>query len=61
MEKTAYEYLRGWYSSQNIIRMIKSGTMRWAGHVIGRGEKKKYVQGFLGKPPRKGPRRRPRG
>jgi len=51
MERTAYEYLRGWYSSQNIIHMIKSGTMRWAGHVLGRGEKK---------PDRKGTRERPR-
>jgi len=34
------EELNDLYSSTNIIRMIKSGRMRWAGHVerIGRGE-----------------------
>jgi len=27
------------YSSQNIIRVIKSRRMRWAGHVAGNGRK----------------------
>jgi hypothetical protein len=27
------EELRGLYSSPSIIRIIKSGRMRWAGHV----------------------------
>jgi len=40
MEETAYEYLRGWYSSRNIIYVIKPGAMNWAGHVIARGRRR---------------------
>jgi hypothetical protein len=32
------EELYNLYSSPSIIRMIKSGRMRWAGHVAGIGE-----------------------
>jgi hypothetical protein len=32
------EELRNFYSSPNIIRMIKSMRMRWAGHVERMGE-----------------------
>jgi hypothetical protein len=32
--------LRDLYSSPSIIRMIKSGRMRWAGHVVRMGEKR---------------------
>jgi hypothetical protein len=39
------------YSSQNIIRQIKSRRMRWAGHVARVGEE--CVQGFDGKAKRK--------
>jgi PAS domain-containing protein len=39
------------YSSPNIIRQIKSRTMRWAGQVEGFGEE--YVQGVDGKARRK--------
>jgi hypothetical protein len=39
------------YSSQNIIRQIKSRRMRWAGHVARVGEE--CVQGFGGKAKRK--------
>jgi hypothetical protein len=39
------------YSSQNIIRQIKSMRMRWAGHVALIGEE--CVQGFDGKARRK--------
>lgn len=60
MDKTAYEDLNGWFSSQNIIHMIKSGTMKWAGYVIGRGRRKKYMHGFVRKPDRKGIPGRPR-
>jgi hypothetical protein len=28
------EELHNWYSSANIIRMIKSRRIRWAGHTI---------------------------
>ena len=30
------------YSSQNIIRMIKSRRMKWAWHVAGNGRKEVY-------------------
>jgi hypothetical protein len=41
------EELHDLYSSPNIMRMIKSRIMRWAGHVarLGRGE---ALQGFGG-------------
>jgi hypothetical protein len=37
------------YSSPNIIRVIKSRRLRWAGHVarMGRGEER-CIQGFSG-------------
>jgi len=31
------EELNGLYSSPNIVRVIKSRRMRWAGHVVRRG------------------------
>jgi hypothetical protein len=31
------------YSSPNIIRMMKSRTMRWAGHVARMGEKRWHI------------------
>jgi hypothetical protein len=31
------------YSSPNIIRIIKSRRMRWAGHVARMGEKRKLI------------------
>jgi hypothetical protein len=34
------EWLYDLYSSPNIIRVIKSRTMRWAGHVAGVGERR---------------------
>jgi hypothetical protein len=39
-EKLHNEELRDLYSSPNIIRMIKSSRMRWAGHVTRMGEKR---------------------
>jgi hypothetical protein len=39
------------YSTPNIIRQIKSRSMRWAGHVARMGEE--CVQGFDGKARRK--------
>jgi hypothetical protein len=44
------EELRDLYTSTNIIRMIKSRRMRWAGHVARMGEKKKAYRLFVGKP-----------
>jgi hypothetical protein len=37
--KVRNEELRNLYSSPNIIRMIKSRRMRWAGHVAFMGRK----------------------
>jgi hypothetical protein len=34
------EELHKLYSSPNIIRMINSRRMRWAGHIAGMGEKR---------------------
>jgi hypothetical protein len=38
------------YSSPNIIRMIKSRRMRWAGHVTRIGEKRNAYRILVGKP-----------
>jgi hypothetical protein len=35
------EDLHNLYSSSNVIRMIKSRRMRWAGHVVPMGAKRK--------------------
>jgi hypothetical protein len=48
------------YSSPNIIRIIKSRRMRWAGHVARMGEKRNTYRLLVGKPEGKGPLRRPR-
>jgi hypothetical protein len=34
------------YSSSNIIWVMKSRRMRWAGHVAGRGREETCIQGF---------------
>jgi hypothetical protein len=38
--KLHHEQLRDLFSSPNIIRIIKSRRMRWAGHVARMGEKR---------------------
>jgi hypothetical protein len=38
------------YSSPSVIRMIKSGRMRWAGHVTRMGEKRDACRLLAGKP-----------
>jgi hypothetical protein len=48
------------YSSPNIIRMIKSRRMRWAGHVARMGEKRNAYRILVGKPEGRGPLGRPR-
>jgi hypothetical protein len=54
------EELRDLYSSQSIIRIIKSRRIRWAGHVARMGEKRNAYRLFVGKPERKRPIGRPR-
>jgi hypothetical protein len=52
--------LRNLYSSPDIIRKIKSGRMRWAGHVARMGEGRNVYRVLVGKPEGKRPLERPR-
>jgi hypothetical protein len=54
------EELHNLYSSPNIIRMIKSRRMRWAGHVARMGETRNACRILVGKPEGKRPLGRPR-
>jgi hypothetical protein len=54
------EELHDLYSSPNIIRIIKSRRMRWAGHVTRMGEKRNAYRLLVGKPEGKRPLGRPR-
>jgi hypothetical protein len=60
--KLQNEELHDLYFSPNIIRIIKSRRMRWAGHVARMGEKRNAYRLLAGKPKGKrqlgGPRRR---
>jgi hypothetical protein len=53
------EELHNLYSSPNIIRMIKSRRMRWAGHVIRMGETRNACRILVDEPEGKRPLRRP--
>jgi len=53
------EELNNLYSSPNIVRVIKSGRMRWAGHVARMGERGVY-RVLVGKPEGRRPLGRPR-
>jgi hypothetical protein len=46
---------RNLHSSLNIIRMIKSRRVRWAGHVARMGEKRNAYGILVGKPEGKKP------
>jgi hypothetical protein len=48
------------YSSPNIIRMIKSWRMRWAGHVARTEATRNAYRIWVGKPEEQKPLRRPR-
>jgi hypothetical protein len=54
------EELCNLYSSQGIIRMIKSGRIRWSGHVARMGPKRNAYKILVGKPEGKRPLGRPR-
>jgi hypothetical protein len=45
-KKIQNEELNDLYSSPNIVRVIKSRRMRWAGHVARMGEEETRIQGF---------------
>jgi hypothetical protein len=47
------EELHNLYVSPNIIRMIKSRRMRWAGYVTRMGEKRNAYRIMVGKPEEK--------
>jgi hypothetical protein len=44
------EKLHNLYSSPNIIRMVKSRTMIWVGHVARKGTKRNAYRILIGKP-----------
>jgi len=50
-----YEELSDLYSSPNIVRVIKSRRMRWAGHVPRMGEERGAYRVLVGKPEGKRP------
>jgi len=54
------EELNDLYCSENIIGMIKSRRMRWAGHVALMGERSVAYRVLVGKSERKRPLGRPR-
>ena len=54
------EELNDLYSSPNIVRVIKSRRMRWAGNVARMGEERGAYRVLVGKPEGKRPLGRPR-
>jgi hypothetical protein len=54
------EELKDLYSSPNIIRVIKSRIMRWAGHVARMGENRGAYKILVGRPEGRRPLGRPR-
>ena len=54
------EELNDLYSSPNFVRVIKSGRMRWVGHVARMGEESGVYRVLVGKPEGRRPLGRPR-
>jgi len=54
------EELNNLCTSPNIVRVIKSRRMRWAGHVARMGEERRVYRVLVGKPEGKRPLGRPR-
>jgi hypothetical protein len=54
------EELNGLYSSPNIIRVIKSRRLRWAGHVARMGEERGAYRILFGRPEGRRQLERPR-
>jgi hypothetical protein len=54
------EELYALYSSPNIIRVIKSRRLRWAGHVARMGERRGAYRALVGKPEGRRPLGRPK-
>ena len=59
-KKLHNEELCDLYSSPNIVRVIKSRRMRWAGHVASMEERRGVYRVLVGKPEGKRPPGRPR-
>ena len=55
MDKIHIEELNDLNSSPNIVWVIKSRRMRWAGHVAPMGERRDVYRVLVGKPERKRP------
>ena len=60
LRKLHNEKLNDLYCSSNIIRVIKSRRMRWAGHVARMGASSGVYRVLVGKPEGKSPLGRPR-
>jgi hypothetical protein len=58
--KLQNEELNDLYSLPNIVRVVKSRRMRWAGHVAHMGEERGVHRVLVGKPEGKRPLGRPR-
>jgi len=56
----SYEELNDLYFLPNIVRVVKSRRMRWAGHVARLGEDRGVHRVLVGKPEEKRPLGRPR-
>ena len=54
------ELLNDLYCSPNIVRVIKSRRMRWAGHVARKGEERGMYRVLVGKPEGRRPLGRPK-
>jgi len=54
------EELSDLYSLPNIVQVVKSRRMRWAGHVARMGERRDVYRVLVGKPEGKRPLGRPR-
>jgi hypothetical protein len=54
------EKLNDLYSSPNIVRVMKSRRMRWAGHIACMGKRRGIYRVLVGKPEGKRPLGRPR-
>jgi hypothetical protein len=52
--------LHSLYSSPNIVRVIRSRRVRWAGHVARMGERRDVCRALVGRPEGKRPLGRPR-
>ena len=53
------EEINDLYSSPNIVRVIKSRIMRWAGHVARKGERRSVYRVLVGQPVGKRPLGKP--